>query len=99
MGHFAGPGTGIGFGEDVRVAGSCAEDIDGRRAHIATGQYGPRHASAAHAGHYTAGAAFELQPGVGFHLFVTDPDSAAIQEFLAALRTIRFHQQPPGPPR
>ncbi len=99
MGHFAGPGTAIRFGQDVRAAGSCDEDIGGRRAHIATGRYGPAPANAAYAGQYTAGAAFELLPGSGFYLSVTDSDSVAIQEFLAAIRTIRFHEPSAGQPR
>jgi len=94
MGHFAGPGTHVELGDGVQLAGACEEIINGRTAHLATGRDVGEH-PASGARQFRAVVAFE--PAVGssqLYLSIAAPDSGAVREFLAAVRTVRFHTPP-----
>lgn len=97
MGYFAGPGTHVQLGDGVQLAGACDEVIDGRTAHLATGRYaGEPHARAGGARQFRAAVAFERAVGSPqLYLSLTSPDSSAVRQFIAAVRTVRFHTAPP----
>lgn len=97
MGDFAGPGTHVKLGDGVQLAGACDEVVDGRTAHLATGRYaGEPYPQAGGARQFRAAVAFERAVGSPqLYLSLTTPDSTAVRQFLAAVRTVRFHTTPP----
>jgi hypothetical protein len=97
MGDFAGPGTHVELGDGVQLAGACEEAIDGRTAHLATGRYaGEPYPGAGGARQFRAAVAFERAVGSPqLYLSLMTPDSTAVRQFLAAVRTVRFHNAPP----
>jgi hypothetical protein len=98
MGDFAGPGTDVRLGDGVHLAGACDEVINGRTAHLATGRYAGDIPYARAGGPRQFQAAVAFERGVGspqLYLSLTTPDVGAVRQFLAAVRTVRFHTAPP----